>query len=195
MVEIRYSGGVNNRFSSTSIGGEMSEYIIPNNQIDNLFDKVTRVQIINGRTEFRLFYIYNKDSEQYIKTKLSNIKIPENAEISFAVDSNKNPQQLESEDSVPNGLTFYKFDEWDGLKIFIGNLKNKKSVPVWIRRKVLQGSNKIRIISFDIEGDVISFAPRGDFSSIENIFNNYFVNSRSNEFYTDLDKVGEALLS
>jgi len=50
MAQLFYSGGASNKFASASIGGLMSNTQIPNSQIDNLFDDVTRVEVINGRT-------------------------------------------------------------------------------------------------------------------------------------------------
>ena len=67
VTELRYSGGPTNKFGITSIGGAMSSEIIPNANLNNLFDDVSRVEVINGRTEYRMFWIHNADAINYIK--------------------------------------------------------------------------------------------------------------------------------
>jgi len=92
-------------------------------------------------------------------------------------------------------LSFYKFSEWNSLKIPIGNLATLKSIPVWIKRKVLQGSSTVRNIDFDIDGNPNTLTITQDFSTVQNLFDNFEIQSRSSQFLTDIDKVGEALLS
>ena len=58
-IELRYSGGASNKFAITSLGGNMSTTVIPDAVLQNLYDDVNRVEVINGRIEHRCFYITN----------------------------------------------------------------------------------------------------------------------------------------
>lgn len=195
MVKLRYSGGTTNRFPITSIGGGISDTEIPDAELGNLFDDVTRVEVINGRTEYRCFFILNDTGTDHYRVRLKNLVVPTDAEISFAVDPSVVPQQLITEDSTPVGLTFYKFREWNELEIAIGLLDQTKQIAIWIKRKVLLGSTTTKMIDFNIDGGVNSLTITQDFNSVFNALDNDFVTSRSTEFFTDEDFCGESLLS
>jgi len=195
MTELRYSGGLLNKFARSSIGGVMSDTVIVNNSLENLFDNVTRVEVINGRTEFRLFYIFNEGGTKFFNVALRNIIIPEDTELAFAIDDSDSPQALSTEDEVPVGLSFWNFDEWDNLVVPIGKYDVGDRIPVWMRRKVLQGSNIVRKIGLSIKGDPDMLVISQDFGTVENIFDNCLIKPRSSSFLTDVDLVGESLTS
>ena len=197
MVQLRYSGSSSNQFAISSIGGGISDTVIPNNQLENLLDNVSRVEVINGRTEYKMFYVFNNDSDKYLKVRFKDIMIPDNTEIAFAVDNSVLPQLLVTEDSAPSGLTFFRFKDWDKLEMGIGALGLGKYKAIWIRRKVLIGSSEVRTVSITIDGKDDDFlqAPTEDFNSIQNGFDNESIVPHSASFYTDLDFVGEALTS
>lgn len=194
-VELRYSGGAGNKFAVSSIGGSMSSEVIPDNNPQNLFDDVNRVEVINGRTEYRMFYLYNNSVTDYMRVKGFQIIIPANTEIAFAVDDDPNPQLLATEDSVPSGLYFYDVDEWLGLKVPIGLLDQSKGIPIWMRRKVIQGADTVRIIDVTFDGDDNNLTFTQDFFSHMNAIDNVFVKARSAAYFTDLDFIGESLTS
>ena len=196
MVQLRYSGGATNQFATASIGGAMSDTQIPNNVIHNLFDIVTRVEVINGRTDHRMFYIYNDVNTKYFKCYLGSIQIPENAEISFAIDGSEIPQQLQREDQLPVNLSFYEIGKWNKLKIPIGHFEHQKKIPIWIKRKVLTADSEQKMIDFNIEAtvDSITISANVDFHTKENIMDNFYINVRNSYYYTNVDKVGEVIL-
>lgn len=201
MVELRYSGGPNNKFAVASLGGVMSSEVIPDNSLENLWDDVNRVEVINGRTEHRLFYLYNSDAEDYLKTRFITLVIPADTEIAFAlgpsVTDGSTEQLLVTEDSTPSGLTWFDFDDWDDLEIPIGTVDQSAGIPIWMRRKVIIGSDSVRTISLIIDGiaNTITSAITQDFGSVENSFDNEQIIPRSSRFLTDVDFVGEALTS
>lgn len=195
MVKLFYSGGQFNKFPSASLGGGKSDTEIPDAQLGNLFDLVTRVEVINGRTEYRMFYIENDEASDYLRAHLKGLVIPVNAEISFAVDSAVNPQTIAAEDQTPIGLTFFKFNEWNELEIGIGSLPDTKLIAIWIRRKVLESSGQNEMVDFTIDAIDDTLTITQDFSSVENSFDNDAIRPRTPKFYTDLDFCGEALLS
>jgi len=194
-VELRYSGGLNNKFSITSLGGAMSSEVIPDAVLENLFDDVNRVEVINGRVEHRCFFITNIGAQDYYRARLITILIPSDTEISFATDETNIPQLLATEDSVPVGLYFLKFSEWNSLEVPIGRLDIGDKIAIWLKRKVTAGSDAVRTISLIIDGDDNVIVTTGDFGTIENQLDNEYVRSRSSSFFTDLDFCGESLLS
>ena len=82
-VTLFYSGGLTNSFGITSIGGVKSTTPIPNGDLNNLWDDVNRVEVINGRIEHRCFYITNDGATDYLKGGLITLVIPANTEIAF----------------------------------------------------------------------------------------------------------------
>ena len=194
-IELRYSGGPSNKFAITSLGGAMSSEVIPNAVIENLFDDINRVEVINGRTEHRCFFIINTGAQDYYRTRLITLVIPSDTEISFAADESDIPQLLITEDATPVGLYFLKFSDWNTLEVPIGRLDIGKKIAIWLKRKVTAGSDAVRTISLIIDGEDNVIVTTGDFGTIENQLDNEFVRTRSPSFFTDLDFVGESLTS
>ena len=198
VVKLYLSGGTANKFPVTSLGGVRSLTEIVAATLNNLFDDTTRVEIINGRIEYRCFYIKNESGGDFMRARFINLDIPPTvqSEFSFAVnDPGDTPQQLVTEDQTPVGLTFYKFRDWRALEVAIGVLDDTKDIAIWIKRKVLEGSGDVRMVDFDIDGEDNVFAPTQDFFSVESSHDNDSIRSRSTEFFTDIDFVGESLTS
>ncbi len=194
-VEFRYSGGVSNKFAVTSLGGAMSTEVIPDAVLQNLFDDVNRVEVINGRIEHRCFFINNNGAQDYYRTRFITIVIPTDTEVSFAVDESDIPQLLSTEDATPLGLSFLKFSDWNTLEVPIGRIDIGKKIAIWLKRKVTVGSDSVRTISFIVDGEDNVIVTTGDFGTIENQLDNEHVRTRSPSFFADIDFVGESLLS
>ncbi len=199
-TELYYSGGPDNKFANGSIGGSRSTTKIPNASIENLFDDVNRVEVINGRIEYRCFFIVNEDAQDYYRTKFEAISIPTDTEIAFAVDNvnGLTPQLLTTEDTTPVGLSFFAIKDWIDLEIPIGMYPQTgtgNAIPIWIRRKVLVGSDNVRTIALDIDAENDALSITQDFHTKKSSFDNYNIFVRSDQFFTDIDFCGEALLS
>jgi len=196
LVELRYTGGTSNSFSTASIGGEMSSVAITTDEFENLFDNVNRVEVINGRTEFRCFAIINTGVQKHYRVKFASIVIPPDTEIAFATeDGSKTPQLLLTEDTSPVGLSFFDLAEWNEFEVPIGKLDIGERMFIWMRRKVVVGSDQPRIISFNIDGEDNNLSISQDFHSIENGLDNDYINNISPLFFTDEAIVGESLTS
>lgn len=195
VTELRYSGGPTNKFGITSIGGVISSENIPNGNLNNLFDNVNRVEVINGRIEYRMFWIHNADAINYLKAQMVTILIPADTEISFAVDSAILPQLLATEDNTPIGLSFLKFSDYLSLKIPLGTYNINGDIPIWIKRKVLVGTDAVKTISMVLNATDNNITISGDFGSIENSIDNFNIRVRNAQFFTNVDFCGEALLS
>ncbi len=197
-----YSGGTLNKTAIGSLGGERSNELIPDASLENLYDDVNRVEVINGRTEYRMFWIKNDDAQDYYRTRFKDIVIPIDTEIAFAVDGGSLqgviPQLLTIEDQTPVGLTFYQLQEWVGLNLPLGQFNQtggNSEIAIWMKRKVLAGSNAVRTISFEIDGTDNSLSITQDFNTVKSSIDNFNAFVRSDEFFTDIDFVGESLLS
>jgi hypothetical protein len=201
-LDLYFSGGAANQFASGSIGGGQSTTKIVDATLNNLFDDVTRVEVINGRTEYRLFWIQNTDAQDYYRTRAISIAIPADTEIAFALDpeaiQGKTPQLLTTEDSTPVGLKFFEYADWTNLKLPIGQLGQAAPgdrMAIWIKRKVLVGSSLLRTVSLTFDGTNNALSITQDFNTVKSSFDNVNMFARSDQFFTDVDFVGEALLS
>lgn len=197
VVELRYSGGASNQFAVASIGGGMSDSAIISGVLENLFDDVTRVESINGKTEYRKFYVYNNTANTFIRGRMLNLEITENSEISFAIDKEDldDLQILPAEDSVPEGLSFYKVSDWLHFEVPIGALKPQAKVPIWIKRKVTTSEAAAESIQLKLKAPDDNTGVTEIFRTIHNNYNNIAIKSVSSQFLTDLSFVGEALTS
>lgn len=195
-VELRYSGSANNKFAIASLGGVMSSEVIPDAVLQNLFDDVNRVEVINGRIDHRCFYITNIGVQDYYRARLITLVTPPDTELSYAVnDPGVTPQLLVTEDSTPTGLSFLKFAEWNSLEVPIGTLDIGDKIAIWIKRKVTVGSDSVRTVSLIVDGKDNVVTITGDFGTIESSLDNEYTRNRSSKFFTDIDFVGESLLS
>ena len=197
VVKLYLSGGAGNKFPVTSLGGVRSTTEIVAATLNNLFDDTTRVEIINGRIEYRCFFVKNESGGDFMRARFINLVIPPLAEseFSFALNDKATPEQLVTEDQTPAGLTFYKFRDWRALEVAIGVLDDNEERAIWIKRKVLAGSDVVKMVDFDIDGQDNTFAPTQDFFSVMSSHDNDSIVARSPSFFTDLDFSGEALLS
>ena len=59
MVNLRLSGGADNAIEIFSIGGAMSSSIITDDMLNNLFDKIIKLEVLNEKEEYRCIYVYN----------------------------------------------------------------------------------------------------------------------------------------
>ncbi len=203
-AELYYSGGVANKFAVGSLGGERSTELIPDASLQNLFDNVNRVEVINGRTEYRMFWIKNSDAQDYYKTTFKGITIPISSEIAFAIDGasyqGDTPQLLATEDTTPVGLTFFDLAEFvPSFRLPIGQFEQSggyNEIAIWMRRKVLQGAIAgTKTIALTIDGTDNGLTITQDFSSTKSSIDNWFASARDDQFFTDVDFVGEALTS
>lgn len=198
VVKLYLSGGAANKFPITSLGGVRSTTEIEAATLNNLFDDTTRVEIINGRIEYRCFYVRNESGGDFMRARFINLVIPPitESEFSFAVnDPGDTPQQLITEDSTPVGLTFFKFRDWRQLELAIGVLDDTEERAIWIKRKVLEGSDTVKMVDFDVDGQDNTFTPTQDFFSVESSHDNDSIVARSPQFFADIDFAGEALTS
>ncbi len=198
VVKLYLSGGVANKFPVTSLGGVRSTTEIVAATLNNLFDDTTRVEIINGRIEYRCFYIKNESGGDFMRARFINLVIPPavESEFSFAInDPGVVAEQLPTEDQTPAGLTFFKFRDFRALEVALGLIDDTKEIAIWIKRKVLAGSDVVKMVDFDIDGQDNALAPTQDFSSIESSHDNDQISTRGTGFFTDIDFVGESLTS
>lgn len=69
-IRIHYSGGTNNKDPNLSIGGKMSNYLVPSNVFKNVWSPLTLEQTVFGYTRYRLLYVENLSVEPFIDVHL-----------------------------------------------------------------------------------------------------------------------------
>lgn len=136
-IVFRLSGGNLNTNPNNSIGGAMSSTEINSEELNNLFDRMTKSENINEITDHRCIYIYNNGDDDFINGKvyIDNIT-PEGSLTEFKIgigSLNSTPGVLSSEISSPAGITFNSHFAF--TKKSIPDIPANSFVPVWIKRK------------------------------------------------------------
>ena len=155
-LQFRLSGGANNTSPSGSLGGIMSNTAITTDVLENLFDNITRVEGLTGRTEFRCIYVYNTGGGHISGVVLELTTNPAITMLSIGLDPvNKGDgatygvaTSIAVEDVVPTGVKFFSEtnvddQKYDTVRLPIGLLKNAEAVAVWFKRKTEPGGQQI----------------------------------------------------
>jgi hypothetical protein len=196
MVEFRYSGGVNNVLAVASLGGEMSNTPITSDDLNNIFDTITRVEAINKKIDYRMVWLLNTDVENYISSFIKDFVFSENSEISIAIDNSINPQLLMSEDETPTDLTFYMLGEWAELSLVFKQFNSGVAVPIWFKRSVIESTGLDETINLNIDAVENLYAPTQDFAILSNNgMNTKFQEVPDAAFNVGSAFVGKALMS
>lgn len=196
-MKVRYSGGATNQFALTSLGGVMSNTDAPDNVFENIFDRVDRIEIINGRTDYRCFYFYNDGIDLFYRTFVKNFVVPENNEIEFAIEHSPTQvaQIITTEDITPVGLTFFKPTDYNAFRLGIGQIIANTKIIVWVKRKIVIGALGNLVLSFTLDGTTNSLSITQEFSTLKSGIDNIRYSNHVGPYLTDIDKVGEALTS
>ena len=110
-LQLFLSGGQNNSSTNNSIGGDISNFSISEN-LNNLFPNITTEEALNGKTDYRCFYLKNvsqTDSVNDVKVSISE----QGSLGSFAnigVEKNNETQKIEILGPVTHGLVVFEFN-------------------------------------------------------------------------------------
>ena len=192
-IEIRHTGGATNQFPVGDLGGAMSNYQVTDSQLENLFDNVNRVEIINGRIDYRCLCIYNPDNNSYYRGFLASFTIPDWNEIEIAIELGSSAQVIADETTDPVGLTFFKIADWEDFRAAIGQLKQYSKFFIWFRRKVIVGTGGTLTVSFYLDGTTNSLTITQDFNSTMSNIDNIKYDPHKGPYRTDESFAGEAL--
>lgn len=150
-IEYRLSGGAANASPDASLGGVMSATPIADSTNDNLFDDVSQSESTSGDTEYRCFYITNKNATD----TLSDCGVYISAQTPSAdtsVEIGLDPAgvgdgaatgvatTIADEQTAPTGVTFSAAPVDAATALAVGNLGPGQAIAVWIKRAVTAGA-------------------------------------------------------
>lgn len=110
-LQLFLSGGRNNPATSDSIGGDISAFSIPEN-LNNLFPNITTEEALNGKTDYRCFYLKNTsqtDSIYDIQISVSE-QGPSGSSARIGVEKNNEIQKIKILGNVTHGLVTFEFN-------------------------------------------------------------------------------------
>lgn len=133
-IKIYLSGGSLNTNPNNSLGGAISNTLLIDNEINNLFDGIIAKEARDGDTSYRCVYIKNESSKVFMLPKLyinSNTVNP-TTEIFVGKDPNAVAQIIADEYETPIGVTFSSATDYD-TGIDLVSMSPGDVLPIWIK--------------------------------------------------------------
>jgi len=147
VLVLQLSGGAGNTNPDFSLGGVVSGTAVVDAVDNNLYDDVTRKDVLVGKTEFRCFYIKNTNAtpvhgatvfiDEFPATSLSTIGLdPAGGGDGVATGI---AQIIALEDTTPSGVTFEEAGlNREGLsknmRLALPTLKQNEMIAIWVKR-------------------------------------------------------------
>ena len=193
MVNLRLSGGADNAIEIFSIGGAMSSSIITDDMLNNLFDKIIKLEVLNEKEEYRCIYVYNNGNTDIRNLIVKTKTIPPFTKVGLGIEGTAIAQIITNEGHPPSGVVFYNVDSYVYLKISLGVLSSGEGKPLWIRRSTSQGVNLGEFeITFD--WDEIAYTSSEDFYDRGSFSENLKIKTLSNETLMGRFIIGEGIV-
>jgi len=169
-LEFRLSGGQFNADPNGSIGGQRSDTLITTDTLENLFDNITRNEVLQGRTEYRCVYIFNTGAGHLSGVTVEITSNPPVTIISKGLDTagkgdgrtNGIATTIATEDATPTGVKFFSEDAlssdgpFDSVILPIGLLFSGEGVPIWLKRVTETGSAQELSITLQANHDAVT---------------------------------------
>jgi hypothetical protein len=141
----RLSGGASNADPKLSVGGAMSTVLVVDDVMNNIWDNVDGIQLVNGSTEVRCIYIYNANTAATfasVKAWISQPSIASSNTISIgagnAAAGTAEPA-VANETIVPGNVIFVTAST-QASGISLGNIGPQQYKAIWIKRVTAPGS-------------------------------------------------------
>lgn len=192
MTELRLSGGENNSSPNFSLGGAESSTAVEDDMNHNLFDAVSKLEIINETEEFRCIYIHNDEGHSIRNVIVKKDEIEDFTEIEIGVEDGE-AQIISSERITPRNIVFYNLKDYDYLSLPIGVVEDGEAKAIWIKRILKQGVDEgkfsLTVEWYEDEEDPSeTFSDKGSFA--ENISTTSFEHSYMGNF-----RMGEGVMT
>jgi len=169
-VELRLSGGQFNVSPNGSLGGEMSDTVITDDVLENLFDDIKRNEALTGKTEFRGIYVFNTGAGHISGATIEITVNPTISIVSVGLDSagkgdGRNTGVatiITTEDTTPSNVKFFGEDilsadgPFDSVVLPLGLLKSGEGVPVWLKRVTEKGVSQTITVDVTVTHDAVT---------------------------------------
>ncbi len=197
---IRLTGGQSNKNPNLSLGNRNSLTFFVNNVDNNLFDDLSRLEILQEISEYRCIQILNWNLDEIYNSRIVNIEVPNNSVFEFGIIADSvNVEHVNNEKTAPIDVTFFSTAVFHELKIPLGNTIAEQWY-LWIKRiqrvsNELEKELKFKIETIESKGDNdISISNK--FKSLSNSIDNVrYINVEDGKFYIESSNIGEALVS
>lgn len=149
-IQLHLSGGTGNTISYGSLGGKRSSTQVTNNELENIFDNISRQEALIAKTEYRCLYVYNPSGAALTNTRIIISQHPTVSNISIGVDpagvGNGTTlgvaTSIATEDTAPTNITFYGESE-DQYEVALGTLKAGEGIAFWLKRQAETSNSQV----------------------------------------------------
>lgn len=158
---LRLSGGSGNTNPNASLGGIMSSTSIVDAVDNNLFDDITRKEVIVGKTEYRCYYIYNSNASIPVHGAYFFIdSFPLISTVTVGLDpvgsgdgsASGVAQVINTEDTAPTNITFENAGEFK-VKLPLPTLKPLEAQAIWVKRIAQSGKAASELLGITVTGN------------------------------------------
>ena len=145
-IKVYLSGGDTNDDPNESLGGVKSSHEVVDDNLHNLFARVSAAEADSGSTKYRGIYIANEVSEDltwvdvvaFIKEQ--SLSSDTTVEIGVAPEGvDETMEEITDEDTDPSGVTFTDTEDPDQGEV-IGDIPQNSYVGIWVKRIVEQNA-------------------------------------------------------
>ena len=147
-IKVYLSGGADNSDPNASLGGAISSTELVDNQLHNLFAKVSAAEALSGSTKYRAIYVKNENGSgltyEDIKAYIASQTTSEDTSIEIAVATEAkytSVQTIAYEDIAPTGQSSWVSLEGVSNGQDMGDLGDGDYRGLWVKRIVSLGAS------------------------------------------------------
>jgi len=146
-IKVYLSGGADNTNPNASLGGAISSTEMADDELHNLFDKVSAAEALAGSTKYRAVYVKNENGHgldyQDIIAYIASQTTSGDTSIEIAVSTeakNTTIQTIANENTAPTGQDTWVSAEGVDNGQSMGTLGDGEYRGLWIKRIVSAGA-------------------------------------------------------
>lgn len=148
-IEYRLSGGAGNADPNAALGGAMSDVLISDGVLHNLFDAVSGQESAAGDVEYRCLYVLNNHGTltwQQVKAWIAAQTDSPDTAVAIGLDpagvgdgsATGVATTIADESAAPAGVGFTQ--PTDAAPLAVGDIPPGQAIAVWVRRTVNAGA-------------------------------------------------------
>lgn len=159
-LKLELSGGSGNINPDASIGGVRSGTDIVDATNENLYDDISRKEVLLGKTEFRCYYIKNDGTDPvhgatlFIDQDVAISNVTMGLDPIGAGDGSTTgvAQTISLEDTSPTGITFEDALEFK-VKLALPTILPQESQAIWLKRINASGPGQTETLGITVSGN------------------------------------------